>query len=311
VEIYLHHYPASLFSEKIRVLLGYLGLPWHSVITSSIMPRPLLMPLTGGYRKTPNLQIGANVYSDTAVIARGLARHVGDSSLLGAGLFGAGFNGDRVAEWADTQLFRVTVTLNFRPEALGDMMSQLSADEVSAFMADRAELSEGTSIATFTPAAALAYLADYATTLDASLAGAFLFGAAPTIADFSVYHCFWFVAANPINAPLLEPYTQIRAWMARMAAFGHGEVSEATGEQALAHARDNEPLAPALNSTLTEGIAIGDQVSVTPVDYGRNPVTGQLIVWSSNEIVVARETNETGPLMNHFPSAGFEVAASS
>ena len=310
MEIYLHHYPASLFSEKIRVLLGFLGLSWHSVITSSIMPRPLLMPLTGGYRKTPNLQIGANVYSDTAVIARGLARHAGDSAL-----FSAGFNGDRVAEWADTQLFRVTVTLNFRPEALGDMMSQLSADEVSAFMADRAELSEGASITTFTPAAALAYLADSATALDASLADGFLFGATPTIADFSVYHCFWFVAANSINAPLLEPYPQIRAWMARMAAFGHGEVSDASGEQALAHARDSEPLAPALGSalpsTLPEGIAIGDQVSVTPVDYGRNPVTGQLIAWSSNEIVVARETNETGPLMNHFPSAGFEVAASS
>jgi glutathione S-transferase len=318
VEIYLHHYPASLFSEKIRVLLGFLGLSWHSVITSSIMPRPLLMPLTGGYRKTPNLQIGANVYSDTAVIARGLARHVGDSmlsgaGLSGAGLFGAGFNGDRIAEWADTQLFRVTVTLNFRPEALGEMMSQLSADEISAFMADRAQLSEGASITTFTPAAAFGYLADYATTLEASLADNFLFGAMPTIADFSVYHCFWFVAANPINAPLLEPYPEIRAWMARMAAFGHGEVSEASAEQALAHARDSEPLAPALDSTLPvtlpEGIAIGDAVSVTPVDYGRIPVTGQLVAWSPNEIVVARETNETGALMNHFPSAGFEVAA--
>lgn len=306
MDIYLHHYPASLFSEKIRVLLGYLGLPWHSVITSSIMPRPLLMPLTGGYRKTPNLQIGANVYSDTAVIARGLARHAGDSSL-----FDAGFNGDRIAEWADTQLFRVTVTLNFRPEALGDMMSQLSAAEVNAFMADRAELSEGASITTFTPDAALGYLAHYATALDASLTKDFLLGATPTVADFSLYHCLWFVAANPVNAPLLEPYPRIRAWMERIAAFGHGEVSEADGEQALAHARDSEPLDPALNSTLPEGIAIDDAVTVTPVDYGKIPVSGQLVAWSPNEIVVSRETKQTGRLMNHFPSAGFEVARSS
>ena len=310
MEIYLHHYPASLFSEKIRVLLGYLDLPWHSVITSSIMPRPLLMPLTGGYRKTPNLQIGANVYSDTAVIARGLARHAGESLLFGTGLFGAGFNGDRVAEWADSQLFRVTVTLNFRPEALGDMMSQLSADEVDAFMADRAELSEGASLTTFTPAAALGFLTDYATTLEASLAEGFLFGAAPTIADFSVYHCFWFIAANTVNAALLEPYREVRAWMARMAAFGHGEVLEASGEQALAHARDSDPVAPppaSTPATLPEGMTIGDKVSVTPVDYGRIPVSGELIAWSPNEIVVARETEETGRLMNHFPSAGFEV----
>ena len=58
--VYLHHYPASPFSEKIRLLLGYLNVSWYSVEISSIMPRPLLMPLTGGYRKTPTLQIGAN-----------------------------------------------------------------------------------------------------------------------------------------------------------------------------------------------------------------------------------------------------------
>ena len=78
MEIYLHHYPPSLFSEKIRLMLGFLELPWRSVIIPSIMPRPLLMPLSGGYRKTPVLQIGANVYCDTKIISRALARHAGD-----------------------------------------------------------------------------------------------------------------------------------------------------------------------------------------------------------------------------------------
>ena len=70
--IFLHHYPASLFSEKVRVLLGYFGATWQSVEIPSIMPRPLLMPLTGGYRKTPVLSIDANVYCDTKIIARAL-----------------------------------------------------------------------------------------------------------------------------------------------------------------------------------------------------------------------------------------------
>jgi glutathione S-transferase len=90
MEIFLHHYPPSLFSEKIRLLLGYLELPWRSVIIPSIMPRPLLMPLSGGYRKTPVLQIGANVYCDSRIIARGLARHAGNTSLYAQGFAAIG-----------------------------------------------------------------------------------------------------------------------------------------------------------------------------------------------------------------------------
>jgi len=34
------------------------------------MPKPKLIPLTGGYRRIPVLQIGADVYSDTGIIIR-------------------------------------------------------------------------------------------------------------------------------------------------------------------------------------------------------------------------------------------------
>jgi glutathione S-transferase len=303
MNIYLHHYPASLFSEKVRVMLGYLGLSWNSVIISSIMPRPLLMPSTGGYRKTPTLQIGANVYCDTAVIARGLARHAGDDSL-----FRPGFIAHRVAEWADTQLFRVAVALNFRPEALSVMMGQFSEEEARAFQADRAELAGGANLTTFSPSAASAYLAEYLGQLDAAIGEGFLFGTAPSIADFSVYHCLWFIAANPVNAPLLEPYPSVRTWMARIAAFGHGGVEEGTAEVSLAHARACEPVLPALDLHVPGGIALGDRVNVTPVDYGRVPVEGELVAMSVDEIVLARRTDETGDLMTHFPCAGFEVS---
>lgn len=304
MDIYLHHYPASLFSEKVRLLLGYLELPWHSVEINNIMPRPLLMPLTGGYRKTPSLQIGANVYCDTAVIARGLARHSENTSL-----FAAGFNALRVAEWADTQLFRTTVALNFRPEALGAMMGQFSQTDLDAFMKDRAELTGDAPISSFTPAAALAYIETYLTDLEASLKEGYLFGAQPSIADFSVYHCMWFLSNNPVNKTLLDPYVQIQAWCARMAAFGHGQVTISSGEDALAAAKAGAPVAPELSGQQLGEFAVGDQVSVTPADYGRVPVQGTLVAWDAQEIVLARETAETGPLMTHFPSAGFEVSA--
>ncbi|RZI55153.1 MAG: glutathione S-transferase family protein, partial [Pseudomonas sp.] len=69
-ELILHHYPTSLFAEKARLMLGFKGLSWRSVNIPSIMPKPDLMPLTGGYRKTPVLQVGADIYCDTALIAR-------------------------------------------------------------------------------------------------------------------------------------------------------------------------------------------------------------------------------------------------
>jgi glutathione S-transferase len=302
VDIYLHHYPASLFSEKIRLLLGWLGASWRSVETSSIMPRPLLMPLTGGYRKTPNLQIGANVYSDSSAIARGLARHFDNQQL-----YSGGFNAERVAEWADTQLFRVVVALNFRPESLAAMMGQLSQEEANAFMADRAQLSAGAAITTFSGAAAEAYFRHYLDRLETSLTDAFLFGNEPNVADFSLYHCVWFIDVNPANSKLLGGRPKVRAWLDRMLAFGHGDVSVATGEDALAHARANEPVDPGLGTALPAGFRRGDAVTVAAVDYGRNPIAGSLVAWTSDEIVIERSADEAGRLYNHFPSAGFEV----
>ena len=67
-DIILHHYPTSPFAEKIRLALGYKKLAWKSVIIPSIMPKPDVLALTGGYRKTPLLQIGSDVYCDTALI---------------------------------------------------------------------------------------------------------------------------------------------------------------------------------------------------------------------------------------------------
>jgi len=181
--IYLHHYPASLFSEKIRALLGFYKLTWQSVEISSIMPRPLLMPLSGGYRRTPVLQIDANVYADTKIICRALARHVEDNELYPAA---HRFAAHRTADWADSTLFRVTVALNFRPEALLAMMGNFSEEEAAAFAKDRAELSGDAPIATLSPPAALAYLDHSLCELESSLAAGtpFLFAERPCIADF-------------------------------------------------------------------------------------------------------------------------------
>ena len=69
-DLILHHYPTSPFSEKIRLVLGYKKLAWKSVIIPAIMPKPDVVALTGGYRRTPFMQIGADIYCDTALMCR-------------------------------------------------------------------------------------------------------------------------------------------------------------------------------------------------------------------------------------------------
>ena len=71
-DLILHHYPMSPFSEKVRLILGHKQLAWKSVLIPSVMPKPDVVALTGGYRRTPFLQIGADIYCDTALIARRL-----------------------------------------------------------------------------------------------------------------------------------------------------------------------------------------------------------------------------------------------
>src|SRR3990167_265739 len=70
----LHHYDTSPFSEKVRLMFGLKGLTWSSVEIPNINPKPDYTPLTGGYRRTPSLQIGADVYCDSQAILAEIER---------------------------------------------------------------------------------------------------------------------------------------------------------------------------------------------------------------------------------------------
>ncbi|MEO1334102.1 MAG: glutathione S-transferase N-terminal domain-containing protein, partial [Myxococcota bacterium] len=63
--IILHQFERSPYSEKIRLALRIKNLDWVGVDVPVILPKPDLMPLTGGYRRTPVLQVGADIYCDT------------------------------------------------------------------------------------------------------------------------------------------------------------------------------------------------------------------------------------------------------
>src|SRR5215472_13836174 len=108
-DIIFHHYPTSPFSEKIRLAFGIKHLAWRSVEIPNMMPKPDLIPLTGGYRKTPVMQIGADIYCDTQIILRELERRFPSPSVFphGKGLpYGLGF-------WTDRTVFMASVPIIF------------------------------------------------------------------------------------------------------------------------------------------------------------------------------------------------------
>jgi glutathione S-transferase len=261
------------------------------------------MPLTGGYRRTPNMQQGADVWCDTKIIAERLAEIAGDTSLH------TGFVSHRVAEWADSHLFRVVVSVTFQPRAVMSTMSTMSSTQIEAFQKDRAELTKGGPIVTIAPDVAEAHLKHYLIELNAALKGDFLFGAKPQIADFSVYHCLWLVANNSTVATLLDGYPNVSAWRRRMAAFGHGKESPMTAEEALAIGTKAQPMpTPKVQSVLPTGYALGQQVSVVPTDYGSAfPVSGELVISSAREYAVRRRDPQAGEIVVHFPVQGFAL----
>jgi glutathione S-transferase len=299
-EIILHHYDTSPFSEKVRVLLGVKGLSWRSVIQPVIMPKPELVPLTGGYRRIPVLQIGADVYCDTQVILAEIdARHRKPDVLRGADW--------AVNLWADRLFFQVTVAVVFGE--MGDSVPE-------AFIKDREKLSGRPFDMAAMKAAAGPMKAQWrahVAWIERGLASNdFLGGSTPSLADIAAYMNVWWLgrAAPGALAALTEGLPKTAGWSERMKALGHGRRIEMTGAEALAAAKAATP-AKALGHDAADpsGLQPGASVTVRADDYGRDPIDGRLVVANAERIVIARESDELGVTHVHFPRVGYLLAA--
>ena len=305
-DLILHQYAASPFSEKVRCLLGYKQQTYKTVEIPVIMPKPDLMALTGGYRKTPVLQHGSNVYCDTALICQYIDRLYPTNSI---------YPNEHIAQltaaahWTDTFLFKASVAVAFQPKALAgsDLFSDPTAAE--AFMKDRADFSKGSTELGMDLSVALPHWLQHMGRLETQLSSAeFIGGSAPTIVDFSTYHCCWFVYKNEVLQSDLAELPALTRWMERMAAFGHGQPDSISGDAAVAVAQNSNPATiDADNSVASEPFDIGAQVEVVAIDYGFQPTRGELIRASANELVVKRVDQRAGEVFVHFPRLGFRM----
>ena len=304
-DLIFHHYPTSPFSEKIRLIFGLKKLRWQSVIIPVIMPKDDVVALTGGYRKTPILQIGADIYCDSALIADVL-EELHPSPTLYPETTGA--EARILAQWADSTLFWTVIPYAMQPAGLQNMFGSVPPAHVQAFIADRKAF-RGTA-PRMAAGEATGNLHIYLERLERMLRDGrdFLLGSAATIADFSVYHPLWFIRRAGQLAAILEPYAHTEKWMERMKRIGHGENTELSSGEAIAVAKSG---INAYTATLpwhdTHGIALGERVRIAPTDYGIDPVEGELVICAPDEFAIKRTDPRAGDLIVYFPRIGFQL----
>ena len=301
-DIILHHYELSPYAEKIRLVFGLKGLAWRSVLIPITMPKPDLTELTGGYRRTPVLQIGADIYCDTKACAQVLERLHPDPSLFPGGDEAIVWG---LSRWAETS-FMMAVTVFLGAGGVFD----------EAFIEDRKKMAPGVdfSRAGMIVPAKLLQLRANLDRLERQLADgrAFLLGDAPSLADLSAYHSHMFLGRHPTTKGLLDPLEHVSAWMQRVAGIGHGERSELDAKDAIAIARSATPAPVETGAApLPDGLAAGDPVVVLPEETGSGHVTGELVATDVHEIAVHRRSERAGELVVHFPREDYLVVRAS
>ena len=304
-DLILHHYPTSPFAEKVRLILGHKQLAWKSVFIPMIMPKPDLTALTGGYRKTPVLQIGADIYCDTALICDVLEQLAPAPTLYPNTSQGAA---RIVAQWADSALFTAAMAYNFQPAGVAQVFAGAPAEGVQAFVADRTAMRGGA--ARMASADATGTYKTYLRRIANMLHGQdFLFGDLPCVADFAVYHPLWFTQERtPALAGIFDATPEVKTWMVRMQAIGHGTPGKCSAEEALQIAKSAKPADVQSEVFLDEhGIALGSQVVIAADNFGLEPTEGELVAATHNHYSLRRTDDRAGTVHVHFPRVGFTL----
>jgi glutathione S-transferase len=305
----LHHYPVSPFAEKVRAMLGYKKLAWRSVVIPMIMPKPELVALTGGYRRTPVLQTGADIWCDTALIARVLERLAPQPSLYP---YGDTLAMQSFAYFADSVLFNISVPIGFQPGGgmIRKYLPEAGAEFLQRFGKDRAAMRQGGTVRRGPLAECKANMAGLLPKIEAQLSQPYLFGPQPCVADFALYHVLWPIWEVEDTRGMLAPYPKTLAFIQRMAALaGQVKPTAITAEKAIEIARSSKPEPIARPAAVeTDGIALGEAVNVMPVDYALDPVRGELLTCTTEEIAVRRTDPRAGTVVVHFPRFGFQLA---
>lgn len=296
-ELILHHYDPSPFSEKVRLVLGLKGLAWSSVIVPMVLPKPSLMPLTGGNRRTPVLQIGANIYCGTNVIAAELERRFPAVTIYPDNSRGIC---ELLSLWADQLLFVPSSAYAIRDR---------SHFPPSFYEDRRAMRGHATVATTETAPHHLEQLQLQLGYVESALSNGtpFILGAQPSLADFAVYARVWWAQLFGGDQGELAALPLVSSWQERIKSLGHGTRCEMTPEEALATARAAEP-----EVVLRDGVAsttqLGRRIAMAVEGFGPDPVEGEVAAIADDHIALRRHDPTVGDVIVHLPRQGYQIS---
>lgn len=305
-EIILHHYPVSHYAEKVRRILTYKKVPWRSVEQPIIMPKPDLTPLTGGYRRIPVLQIGADVYCDSACVVRRIEQLFPEPPVIFPEL---AHLSTLIEDWADHRFMWHLLLPGFY-----DLKDALPP----TLMDDRALMAPHLTKENFLAGAPQAFSQGLVSMrwLDGMLADRpFLLGDKFSLADAACYFVLFFLSHVPqLFEPAIARYPRLGEWFKRIQAFGPVQSTEMSAAEAFAVARKSEP--KDIDGGLTEGLQglafsesfkPGENVGIVADDYGTEEVMGKLVRVTHDQITVLRQDSDLGAIAVHFPRLGYRL----
>lgn len=304
-ELIFHHYEFSNFSEKVRLIFGKKKLDWISVEIPSTAPKPDYEPLTGGYRRTPALQVGADIYCDTQLIADYLEKRFPDPTIFpGPSRERARALALVISGWAESKFLW----------PLAIYITGLHADRFPpSFHEDRARLhGKPPPDLARVKASARRHFAQFRpqlSWLDALIPSDsdFLFGDEAGLADFVAYHPLFLLDRIGGDHGHLVEWPRIRVWMERVEAIGRGEYSELPPVDALEIALKSEPLERAdAVCEGPEGLSLGEWVSITPTEEP-SPSFGALVHLDDQQVSLRVTNPRVGTVHVHFPRIGYRL----
>jgi len=305
-DIIYHNYPQSPVAEKVRVVFGMKNLAWRNVEIPRLTPKPLLTELTGGYRRTPVMQIGADIYCDSQCILRELDSRFPNSTLMptaDAGLMWC------LSRWTDGELFTLAVKIVLG-SAGDDLPKDFAQDRGRLYLGD--QWADGLKKAN----AQLPHLvsqvrAPFSWINDQLSDGRkFLLGDAPAAIDAQLFHVVWFIRGRWTGgAAMLSEFPHLERWEQNTIALGHGSSTSLTGEDAILVAREAEPSTTVgVEQSDPQGLTVGMNVTIHPdVDGGEQGVSGTIRRADAATVAIDRVSEQAGLVCVNFPRAGYRI----
>ena len=302
-DLILHHYWPSPFAHKIRLALGLSGVAWRSVEIPRVPPKPLLMPLTAGYRRTPVLQSGADVYCDTQNIVRALTAITDNHQLLPTDLSGKIL---AFTDWADGAVFNLAARV---------VLTSALDTAPPEFIQDRGGLYFGPN---WTPEGlrsqlpgVILQLAAHLDSIDSGLGaqGGFMSNDL-SYADVTIAYLAWFIRGRWDQGPeFLQQFANIE----RIEREVHEAVREVyedlSAEDALKIASNSESQSPS-GVTKQCGVTLrqGMQIAIKPqAETSDPPVVGRLRYLDRVRVSIDHHAPEVGDVVVHLPVAGYQI----